>query len=144
MRVIFPLSLALLASLVLPAGCSSPALQDVSRTSRNTVRNQSGPLRHPYEVSHQAKDLSVVLTFNVSEGSFLYTLTDPQGTPVWQGRADKGENMNETRAFAPVPGKWLLTLKMESVTGSYQIQWKSKKIPVFSTTSPTAMSPSFR
>lgn len=124
-RVSF-LSLVLLSSLLFSAGCRSTAPRDAARTSRNTVRNQSGQLRHPYEMSKKVNQFSVTLTFHVSEGSFLYSLADPQGTPMWQGRVDAGQNMNETRSFKPMPGKWLLTMSMENVTGNYEIEWKGE------------------
>ena len=66
------------------------------------------------------------LTVHASEGAFAYTLADPQGTVAWQGRVGAGQSLTETRSFKPVPGKWVLTLGMENVTGSYEITWKSE------------------
>ena len=126
MRLVPIVSLVLLASLVLPAGCASTGHQGQSRASRNSVRNQSGLLRHPYELSKRARHFSVSLTLHASEGFFLYTLVDPHRTPVWQGRVDAGQSLNEIHPLKPVPGKWVLTLNMENATGSYDIEWKSE------------------
>jgi hypothetical protein len=124
-----PVHLALIlfsASLLFPAGCASTGPHGDSRASRNSVRNQAGLLRHPYELPKRAKHLTLSLMLRASEGSFVYTLTDPRGTVTWQGRVSAGQSCNETRPFTPVPGKWVLTLEMENATGSYDVAWKSE------------------
>lgn len=118
--------LVLLASLRFPAGCASTGHHGDSRASRNSVRNQAGLLRHPYELSKRAKHLTLSLTLRASEGAFVYTLSDPHGTTMWQGRVSAGQSLNEARPFKPVPGKWVLTLEMENATGSYDVAWKSE------------------
>lgn len=126
MKLVRVASLVLLASLFLPAGCASTGHQGQSSARHNSVRNQSGLLRHSYELSKQAKHFSLSLTLHASEGSFVYTLADPHGTVAWEGRVKAGENLKETRPVKPVPGKWILTLTMENATGSYDIEWKSE------------------
>jgi hypothetical protein len=126
MKLVGIVSLALVAFLVLPGGCSSISHQGQPKTNHNSVRNQSGLVRHPYELPKRAKQLTLSLTVHASQGTFAYTLVDPQGTAAWQGRVGAGESLNETRSFEPVPGKWVLTMGMENVTGSYDISWKSE------------------
>ncbi|MCX5646489.1 MAG: hypothetical protein NTZ17_17680 [Phycisphaerae bacterium] len=118
--------LVLIASLLFPAGCVSTGHHGQSTTSSRSVRNEAGIRRLPYELPKSAAHLSLSLTLRASEGSFVYTLVDPHGTVVWQGRVSAGQSCNETRPFTPVPGKWLLTLEMENATGSYDIAWKSE------------------
>jgi hypothetical protein len=90
------------------------------------VRNESGSLRFPYELSRAARQFSACLTLRASAGSFAYSLVDPRGTPVWQGQVGAGQSCNESRDLKPLPGKWVLTLTMQSVTGSYDVAWKSR------------------
>ena len=116
-----------LACSVLPAGCSSTAgRSSESRASRQSVRNESGSLRFPYELSQAARQFSASLSLRASSGSFGYSLVDPHGTPVWQGRVGAGQAFSQSRDLKPLPGKWVLTLTMESVTGSYDVAWKSR------------------
>ena len=110
----------------LASGCASSGLQVQSRASRQSVRNESGALRFPYELPKSAGHLSLSLTLRVSAGSFVYTLVDPRGTPTWQGRVNAGQSINESRTLKPAPGKWILTLAMESATGGYDVVWKSE------------------
>ena len=116
------LSIALLVT----TGCATTGHQGQSKASRHAVRNQSGTLRHPYELPTKAAHFTVTLILQVKEGSFVYTVTDPQGEQVWQGRVNAGQNLDETRTLKPTPGKWVLALNMESVTGSYEVVWKSE------------------
>jgi hypothetical protein len=118
--------LVLLASLLFPAGCASTGHHGQSTASRRSIRNESGTRRLPYELPKSAAHFSLSLTLHVSEGSFVYTLVDPHGTVVWQGRVNAGESLNESRPLKPVRGKWVLTLDMENATGSYDIAWKSE------------------
>jgi hypothetical protein len=126
MKLIGIVSLVLLAFVVLPAGCSSTGHQGQSRASSNSVQNQSGLMRHPYELSKRAKSLSLSLTLHATEGAFVYTLADPQGTPVWEGKVAAGKNLKEIRKFKAMRGKWILTFSMENASGSYDIEWKSE------------------
>jgi len=126
MKPVYVVVLVLMASLLCQAGCVSTGHRGDSKASRNSVRNQAGLLRHPYELSKRAKHLTLSLALRASEGAFVYTLVDPHGTVVWQGRVNAGQNLNETRPLKPVLGRWVLTLEMENATGSYDIAWKSE------------------
>jgi len=126
MKPIHVVMLVLVTSLLYPAGCASTGHRGDSKTSRNSVRNQAGLLRYPYELSKRAKHLTLSLTLRTSEGAFDYTLIDPHGAVVWQGRVSAGQSLNETRPLKPVLGRWVLTLEMENATGSYDIAWKSE------------------
>ena len=68
----------------------------------------------------------LVATWKETDAPVIYTLVDPHGMPAWQGRADAGQSLNQTRTLKPVPGKWGLTLSMENATGRYDIAWKSE------------------
>jgi hypothetical protein len=125
MKLVRCASLVLGASLALSAGCASSGHHGESRASRNAVRNETGLLRIPYELPKSAAHLSLVLTLHASEGSFAYSLVDPHGTPLWQGRVTRGQDLSESRAFKAVPGKWVLNLTMEDATGRYDATWKS-------------------
>ena len=125
MRQVRIVALVLAASCILSAGCSSPGPQGQSRASRNSFSNRTGLLRLPYELPKSAAHLSVTLILRASEGFFGYTLTDPRGTPAWEGRANTGQPFTESRTFKAVPGKWVLTLTMQSTSGSYDVAWKS-------------------
>jgi hypothetical protein len=118
--------LVLIASLLFPAGCASTGHHGQSTTSSRSIRNEAGMRRLPYELPKSAAHLSLSLTLRASEGSLVYTLVDPDGTVVWQGRVNASQSLNESRPLKPVPGKWLLTLEMENATGSYDIAWKSE------------------
>lgn len=127
MKVLRAFWLVLLVSCVLGAGCSSTARHaGESTASRQSVRNQSGSLRFPYELSKAARQFSLTVALQASAGSFAYSLVDPRGTPVWQGRVGKGETFKESRDLKPLAGKWVLTLNMENVAGSYDVAWKSR------------------
>jgi hypothetical protein len=125
MKIVHLLSPMLLASIVLFAGCSS-GHRGESRVSRRSVQNESGSLRIPYDLSRSASRFSLSLTLRASEGSFVYTLTDPQGTPVWQGWINAGQSLNESRPLRPLAGKWILTLVLQGTTGSYNALWESR------------------
>ena len=125
MRAVRVASIVLLASFLLPAGCSAPARQGQAKTSRQSIRNQSGTLRYPYELPKAARQFSLSLTMQTSNGSFAYALVDPQGAMVWEGRVDTGKSLSESRDLKSLPGKWVLTLTMENTTGSYEIGWAS-------------------
>ncbi len=124
MKVVGIVSLAFLLSLALTGGCASVGLHAEPKTNHNSVRNQTGLVRHPYDLPKGAKQLSLSLTLHATEGAFTYTLTDPQGTVAWQGRVGAGESLTETRVFKTVVGKWVLTLGMENATGNYEMTWK--------------------
>jgi hypothetical protein len=126
MKLVPLASLVLLASLVFPAGCASSGPQGQSRASHNSVRNQSGLMRHSYELSRRAQQFSLSLACHASEGFFVYTLVDPHGTTAWEGRVKAGQNFKQSHPLQPVPGKWTLTLTMESTTGSYDLEWKNE------------------
>ena len=127
MKLIRSAGLIVLAFAALPAGCSSTAGHSgESRASRQSVRNESGSLRFPYELPKAARQFSASLSLRASSGSFAYSLVDPRGTPVWQGRVGAGQTFNQSRDLKPLPGKWFLTLTMQSVTGSYDVAWKSR------------------
>ena len=126
MKAVLIASLAVLASLVLPAGCAATGHQGQSSARHNAVRNQSGQLRHPYELSKHARRFSLSLILHASEGAFVYTLADPHGATAWEGRVDSGQSLKEIHPLKPVPGKWILTLTMENATGSYDLEWKSE------------------
>jgi len=117
--------LVLLASSLFPAGCSS-GHRGESRASRQSIRNEFGSLRIPYELPKRAAHFSLSLNLHASAGSFVYTLVDPQGTPVWQGSVDAGQSLNESRLLKPIAGKWVLTLVTQGTTGSYDVVWKSE------------------
>ncbi len=118
-------SLVLMISLLVLAGCVSPGHHGESRASRKSVSNQTGLSRIPYEVPKATARLTLSLSLHASEGSFTYALTDPRGTPMWQGQVAKGQTLNESRTFKPLPGKWVLTLTLENTSGSYDVTWKS-------------------
>ena len=125
MKLIRVTSLVLMTSLFLLAGCASAGHHGESRASRKSVSNQTGLSRIPYELPKSAAHLTLSLSLHASEGFFAYTLTDPRGTPVWQGQVGKGQTLNESRTFKPLPGKWVLTLTLENTSGSYDVTWKS-------------------
>jgi hypothetical protein len=118
--------LVLIASLVFAAGCASTGHHGLSMTSSRAVCNEAGLRRVPYELPKSAARFSLSLTLRASEGSLVYTLVDPHGTVMWQGRVDAGQSLNESRPWKPVPGKWVLILEMENATGHYDIEWKSE------------------
>lgn len=126
MKPVHVVMLVLMASLLSPAGCASTGHHGDSKASSNSVRNQSGLLRHPYELSKKAKHLTLSLTLRASEGAFVYTVVDPRGAVAWQGQVGAGQSLSETRPLKPVLGRWVLTLEMENATGSYDIAWKSQ------------------
>jgi hypothetical protein len=126
MKLVRVLSLVLLVSLILTAGCSTTGHRGQAKASSNSVRNQAGLLRYAYDLSKGASRLSLSLTLHATEGTFLYTLVDPAGTPAWQGRVDTGQSLNETHPLKPVPGRWVLNLEMANATGSYDVVWKSE------------------
>jgi hypothetical protein len=126
MKPVHIITLVLAAFLLSAAGCASLGHHGDSKASSNSVRNQSGLLRYPYELSRKAKDLTLSLTLHASEGAFVYTVVDPRGAVAWQGRVATGQSLNETRPLKPMRGRWALTLEMENATGSYDIAWKSK------------------
>ncbi len=127
MKVLRVVWLPVLVSFVFATSCSSPAGHyGESRASRQSVRHESGALRFPYELSRTARQFSASLALRASTGSFAYSLADPRGTPVWHGRVSAGQSFNQSRDLRPLPGKWVLTLTMESVTGSYDVAWKSR------------------
>ena len=126
MKPVHVVILVLAAFLLSPAGCTSLGHHGDSKASSNSVRNQSGLLRHPYELSQKAKHLTLSLTLHASEGAFVYTVVDPRGAVAWQGRVGAGQNLSETRPLQPVRGRWILTLEMENATGRYDIAWKSQ------------------
>ncbi len=127
MKRVRALSLILLASAVLSGGCFSTAGRyGESRITRQSLRNESGSLRFPHDLSRAAREFSVSLALRASAGSFAFSLVDPHGTPVWQGQVGAGQSGKESRDFKPVPGRWILTLTMRNVTGSYDLAWQSR------------------
>ena len=126
MKPVHVIMLVLAAFLLSPAGCASIGHHGDSKASSNSIRNQSGLLRYPYELSKRAKHLTLSLTLHASEGAFAYTVVDPRGAVAWQGRVAAGQSLSETHPLTPTLGRWILTLEMESATGSYDIAWKSE------------------
>jgi len=125
MKLVRVMSFALLASFLVLGGCSS-GQRGQSKASRQAVRNESGSLRIPYDQPRSASRLTLSLSLRASAGSFVYTLVNPQGDPEWQGWVNAGQTLNESRPLKPMAGKWVLTLVMQGVTGSYDVVWESR------------------
>ncbi len=117
-RAAFALALAFL----LLAGCGtsrsiSRHRSDAQFAFRDEAREWSLPV-HP-----NAERLEFSLEVLLTSGAASWVLTDPEGEVRWEGTAEPGRRVRETRSYSPLEGDWRLTLALDKAGGRYEWLW---------------------
>ncbi|WP_160679923.1 hypothetical protein [Clostridium sp. C8-1-8] len=79
-----------------------------------------------FEVDKSFKTVKLKLDIKTDEGNLEWEAKDPTGKIVWNGNLKEKSSFAETKDFAPVEGKWSLTIKTEKASGYYDIVWSNK------------------
>ena len=55
-------------------------------------------------------------------GQMFWTLADPQGEIVWEGRVAADDRMKEMRKLPIVPGRWVMSVRAEGGGGEFRFR----------------------
>ncbi|MDX5297379.1 MAG: YpmS family protein, partial [Gammaproteobacteria bacterium] len=83
----------------------SPGTFDQSQAS-NTFDDMTNVERFVYEVDSRMVQITLQLDVTLARGAAAWTFTDPNGLVRWEGQLEPGQEISETRSFAPVAGQW--------------------------------------
>lgn len=97
-----------------------------SHGSRAAIQNETNTDVYTYELPETAQSLTLDLNFTATQGSIHWTVTDPNGQVGWEGSLDSPNSMEERVELPFSPGRWTLQVSMDQLSGSYDIEWRSR------------------
>ncbi len=112
--------------IVLLSACSSAAQNGRSHGSRAGITDAFNTDIYTYDLPENSKSFSLDLELTASQGSYAWKVTDPNGQVALDGSAAALGGANQKTNLALIPGHWTLEVSLENVTGSYDIEWRSK------------------
>ncbi len=80
--------------------------------------------RIPLDVSAQARSASLRIVLEARRGTISWRLLDPTGMPRDNGTVDGTHGVYETKNLDPESGQWILEIKTEEASGSYDVRWR--------------------
>ncbi len=86
-----------------------------------TLQNRCG-----LAVDAGAKRTALRMQASLSRGALAWSLEDPRGVIRWQGRAAAGQPLDAAWSVTnPLPGRWILHIKLSGAVGEYSAPWVS-------------------
>ena len=119
------LALLVVALAALP-GCLSDGHHGRTHTSQQGLQATTNTDTVTHELPDTAEKFSLSIEIMADAGTFKWELTDPNGVAQWEGRADAGQKVKETRPLDLIVGEWSLDIRMENAGGSYDIEFISR------------------
>ena len=112
------------------AFCVSPGIRETRANNNSDVHESrtftqaSQVKRIPLEVCSEARTASLRIALDARHGSISWRLIDPTGAQRDNGTVDGTHGVYETKNLDPESGQWMLEIKTEDASGSYDVRWR--------------------
>ena len=120
----------LLAATLTMAFCMSFGIRGARANGNSDVHESksftqaSNVQRIALDVCSDARTVSLRITLEARRGSISWRLIDPTGVQRDNGTVDGTRGTYETKNLNPESGQWMLEIKTEDASGSYDVRWR--------------------
>ena len=120
----------LFATIMTMASCMSLGIRGAEANGNSDVHEsktftQASRLKRiPLDVGCEAHMASLRITLDARQGSISWRLIDPTGAQRDNGTVDSTHGVYETKNLNPESGQWMLEIKTEDASGSYDVRWR--------------------